>query len=166
MKVLESKFKLKFNNYSLNFNNAVEGIQPFIVSELVQSDKNIILVLNDNKSISIFEKTIKAIKPNLNVKIFPSWDCFPYSDLSPSSQNINTRFEVLTESILNKKNYNLIITSYKNLIMRLPQKEEIKKNLFHLVKGKIYDMNNIINDVTNKGYNHVNLVLEPNGTSV
>ena len=166
MKVLESNFSLKFKNNSCNFNNVVEAVKPFVVSELLADNKNIIIVLDDNKKLYLYEDILKVLIPSINIKLLPSWDCFPYSEISPSSRNINIRFKVLTESVFKNNSSNIIITNFKNLVMCLPQKEEIKENLFHLVRGKTYNIEHIINDISTKGYNHVNLVLEPNEYAV
>ena len=144
MKVLENNFKLKFKNKSLNFNNVSEGIKPFVITELIE-EKKIVIVLNDNKLLDLFAKNLRALSPSKNILIFPSWDCFPYSDVSPSNQNINARFLTFSQNLVNK-NVNVIITNYKNLIMLLPNKDEIKKNLFFLQKGMKYNLKNIVNN--------------------
>ena len=162
MQVLENNFKLNFNNSSFNFYNASEGILPFVVAEILDNSKKIIIVLRDNKYLIPFENSLKAITGLKNILIFPSWDCFPYSNVSPSNHNINARFKVLSDSLLNENTSKVIITSFKNLVMLLPNKKEVKNNIFLLEKNKEYNLKRIINDISSRGYNQVNLVLEPN----
>ena len=108
MKVLENNFKLNFKNNSFNFYNASDGIIPFIISEILQNKKKIVIALSDNKYLKPFAKTLSAITGINNILIFPSWDCFPYSDVSPSNYNINIRFKVLTEILFQKNDYKII----------------------------------------------------------
>ena len=166
MKVLENNFKLNFNNNSFNFYNSSEGIFPFVVSEILDNSKKNIIVLRDNKCLIPFEKSLKAITGLKDILIFPSWDCFPYSNISPSNQNINTRFKVLSDILLNENTTKVIITSFKNLVMLLPNKQEVKSNIFFLKKNKEYSLKKIINDISARGYSQVNLVLEPNEYAV
>ena len=72
MQVLENNFKLNFNNNSFNFYNASEGIFPFVVSEILDNSKTIIIVLRDNKYIIPFENSLKAITGLKNILIFPA----------------------------------------------------------------------------------------------
>ena len=162
MKVLENNFKLNFKNNSFNFYNASDGIIPFIISEILQNKKKIVIALSDNKYLKPFAKTLSAITGINNILIFPSWDCFPYSDVSPSNYNINIRFKVLTEILFQKNDYKIIITNFKNLTMLLPNKGEVISNIFYLEKNKEYNLKDTINTLSSRGYNHVNLVLEPN----
>ena len=166
MKVLENNFELKFKNSSFNFNNSSDGIIPFVISEIVQNKKRIVIALSDNKYLKPFEKTLSALTGINNILIFPSWDCFPYSDISPSNHNINARFKVLTETLFKEKDNKIIITNFKNLIMLLPNKNEVIKNIFYLEKNKEYNLKQTISDLSARGYTHVNLVLEPNEYAV
>ena len=162
MKVLENNFELNFKNNSFNFYNASDGIIPFVISEILQHKKKIVIALSDNKHLKPFAKTLSAITEINNILIFPSWDCFPYSNISPSNYNINIRFKALTEILFQKNDNKIIITNFKNLSMLLPNKDEVISNIFYLEKNKEYNLKKTINTLSSIGYNHVNLVLEPN----
>ena len=69
MKVLENNFELKFKNSSFNFNNSSDGIIPFVISEIVQNKKKIVIALSDNKYLKPFEKTLSALTGINNILI-------------------------------------------------------------------------------------------------
>ena len=46
--------------------------------------------------------------------------------------------------------------------MLLPNKSEVISNIFYLEKNKEYNLKDTINILSSRGYNNVNLVLEPN----
>ena len=162
MKVLENNFKLNFKNNAFNFYNASDGIIPFVISEILQDKKKIVIALSDNKHLKPFAKILSALTGINKILIFPSWDCFPYSDVSPSTYNINIRFKALTKILFQQDDYKIIITNFKNLTMLLPNKDEVINNIFYLEKNKEYNIKDTISTLSSIGYNHVNLVLEPN----
>ena len=55
MKVLENNFKLNFKNNSFNFYNASDGIIPFVISEILQNKKKIVIALSDNDKVQLIQ---------------------------------------------------------------------------------------------------------------
>ena len=162
MKLLENKFKLVFNNNSFNFSNVSRGVKPFLLADLINktTDDCTLIVLSNNTVLNSYLKILKKITNKSNIFILPSWDCLPYDNFSPSKQNINERFKVFIDS--NNKSQKVIITTYKSLAMLLPNKDEVNSKKIDFKVGKEYEVKKIITNINSKGYNHVNLVLEPN----
>ena len=162
MKLLENKFKLAFKNYSFNFSNVSKGVKPFLLADLINksTDDCALIVLSNNAILNSYLKILKNITNKSNIFILPSWDCSPYDNFSPSKQNINERFKVFIDS--NNKSQKVIITTYKSLAMLLPNKDEVNSKKIDFKVGNEYEVKKIITNINSKGYNHVNLVLEPN----
>ena len=162
MKVLENKFKLTFRNNSFAFSNVSRGVKPFLLANLINnlSKGSILIILDNDKELNSYLKIIKKLINNNNIYALPSWDCSSYDNFSPSKQNINERFKVFTNSA--KKCKKVILTSYKSIAMLLPNKDEIDNKLILFESGKDYDVEKTITNINSKGYNQVNLVLEPN----
>ena len=162
MKLLENKFKLAFKDNSFNFSNVSKGVKPFLLVDLINiiPDRCTLIVLSNDEDINSYLKIIKRTTNNNNIFVLPSWDCSPYDNFSPSKQNINERFKVLIDN--NNKSQKVIFTSYKNITMLLPNRDEVNSKKIHFEVGKDYEIEKLITNINSKGYNQVNLVLEPN----
>jgi len=162
VKVLENKFNLDFKENTFNFNNVSKGIEPFLISNLAEKyfKKNLLIVLENDFQLNNYKTILDQLLPNQKVMTFLSWENTPYDYISPNKQNINNRFKVLIDK--NSSNYSILLTSYTSLIMLLPSKKDIIQNLNYIEKGKEYNTENFIYDLTDNGYDHVSLELEPN----
>ena len=164
MKILEENFKLKFLNNEFLFYNAASGIQPFIIENLhlLFSNKKILIILDNNEEITKYLPTIKRIIKNETLLEFPSWDCSPYDDMSPTKTVINKRFKTLKYESGKISNSYIILTTVDALLQKVPLTKDIEKLILRLQVSELYDLSKIRKDLQNIGYKNVNLVLEPN----
>ena len=86
--------KNKFiENYSKEF-------QAFALSKIFEvSDKSThVHLLSREGELEQFSDNIKFFNNELDVIVYPSWDCFPYSNISPRKEIVSKRYSALRAS--------------------------------------------------------------------
>ena len=164
MQILNSNFNFSFDKGNFYFSRVAEGIEPFIISETCRffENKNILVILKNNQQILSYSKIINKNLKNFNILLFPSWDCSPYDTTSPDQMLISKRFKAIRSFFQNRQSNNLIITSLKSLLLKIPPIQETIINTTKLQEGKNYQTYEVINILNELGYNRVELVLAPN----
>ena len=126
MQILNSNFNFSFDKGNFYFSRVAEGIEPFIISETCRffENKNILVILKNNQQILSYSKIINKNLKNFNILLFPSWDCSPYDTTSPDQMLISKRFKAIRSFFQNRQSNNLIITSLKSLLLKIPPIQE------------------------------------------
>ena len=100
-----------FKNYSKEF-------QAFALSKVFEiSDESIHIHLFDREGdLKQFSENIKFFNRQIEVIIFPSWDCLPYSNTSPRKEIISKRYSALRASKSEDKNRKIILMSLDSIL--------------------------------------------------
>lgn len=138
----------------------------YFLHKVQKENSNILLVLNDEKSINIISEQLSFFCPNREIIVFPSWDCAPYDLISPNSANLVARVKCLINLVDAKKNNLIILTNVVNLIQKLPPQDFLKN-----ISRKIYSSEEIKRDHLLKillelGYRRVDVACDPGNFAV
>ena len=147
------------------FSNVNEGIKPFLLKELnnAYSEQNIMVILNNNSEIDQYYDLFKNYFNCNNILKFPSWDIVPYEETSPSQVILNERFKSLNNILINdnkKKSY-LVLTNVDSVLQLLPLKLLLKNNYFEVKIKQNLSLEILNSNLYSKGYERVEIVLEP-----
>lgn len=93
----------------------------FVISNLT-SDK-IMFIASDEAKLAAIEEQIKFFSPNVNIIVFPSWDCAYYDKISPNIAVLTQRIAAMNQMLEAKKA--ILLTSAKAIIQKLPPKDLI-----------------------------------------
>ncbi len=164
MKILEENFNLQFEENKFLFNNTSKGIFPFLLENLQNyfNKEKILVIVDTNEEIEEYISIIKKISGKKNLLDFPSWDCLPYDEISPTKTVLNKRFKIFKLNIKDNKNSCTIFTTVDSLIQKVPLKKNIEDQILKFEASKSYNISHISSELQNVGYKKVNLVLEPN----
>src|SRR5947208_9418913 len=70
----------------LDLVGAPEGFDALVMADVVRARKGLsVFVARDGARISAFTDAFRFFAPNIEVLIFPAWDCLPYDRIGPSA---------------------------------------------------------------------------------
>ena len=117
--------KNKFTeNYSKEF-------RAFALSKIFEnSDKSMhVHLLSREGELKQFSDNIKFFNNELDVIVYPSWDCFPYSNISPRKEIVSKRYSALRASKRKSQNRKIILMSIDSILQKIvPITENIVKS--------------------------------------
>ena len=94
------------NKFIKNFN---KDFQAFALSKIFENCDGLmhIHLCSREGELKQFSENIKFFNKQVEVIIFPSWDCLPYSNISPRKEIISRRYSALRASRREDKNEDL-----------------------------------------------------------
>ncbi|CDZ16404.1 Transcription-repair coupling factor [Candidatus Johnevansia muelleri] len=147
----------KFKNYSLK-NIPIYAWGLFIISLIKQSENySIVIITNENFIINKIKKAIIFLNINeLLIIYFIEFNSFPYHSASQNRNIVLSRISTLYKLKNNKK---ILLLTIKNLMQRIPIKENINKYL-KLKLGQHITPKNLKLYINNMGYRKVKSIIE------
>ena len=126
-------------NYSKEF-------QAFALSKVFEiSDESIHIHLFDREGdLKQFSDNIKFFNRQIEVIIFPSWDCLPYSNTSPRKEIISKRYSALRASKSADKNRKIILMSLDSILQKIIPINEIFSKSFFLCTDQDVNFRSLI----------------------
>ncbi|AHA27958.1 transcription-repair coupling factor [Candidatus Liberibacter americanus] len=153
---------IKDYNKNINISHVVPGSEAFVIAEIAISGQSVVYIDSDERSLLKIKEIIKFINPEINVMIFPSWDCLPYDRVSPSPNIMADRFACFSHflSFNPQKETCIILTTVSALMLRSIYPIMSDSYKFLLRSGDKIEMTNIINKLEINGFQRVNTVYE------
>lgn len=88
---------------------------------------------------------------------FPAWETLPTENIAPSPDIVGERYRALRELSVAKKPH-IILSSLQACLQKLILPKNFNALYLHLVKGKTYAFNSLIEQLTQMGYQRCSLV--------
>lgn len=163
------------NNQSLNAVSTIYGV-PFgqMAFELADNAINAqrqfgqnalaLHVCIDEANANELAAIIRFFKPEISVLIFPAWDCLPYDRISPKADIMGQRMSVLTE--LNARQSAktakplIVLTTVNAYTQKVPPQYALEGTSLALQKGSRIDQNDLVQFLTNNGFERTETVRE------
>ncbi len=140
--------KNKFiENYSKEF-------QAFALSTIFEnSDKSLhIHLLSREGELKQFSDNLKFFNNELDVIVYPSWDCFPYSNISPRKEIVSKRHSALRASKRKSQNRKIILMSIDSILQRIVPVTESNVKSFSIDINQEVDFSRLIEWLEKIGY--------------
>ena len=110
--------------------------RAFALSRIFESSDKAthIHIISREGELQQFSDMLKFFNNKVEVIIYPSWDCLPYSNISPGKEIISKRNSALMASLMaserEDKHSKIVLLSVDSVIQKIvPVKEILKKNL-------------------------------------
>jgi transcription-repair coupling factor (superfamily II helicase) len=165
--ICENKKRIHANGLKGSFKSFLisllkERLQsPFVV--ITPSIKEAEVLWNDLQFF-LKEDISNGIKEHSKSLLFPPWDTFPFSTISPSQENICQRLEVLY--LLSKGFSPVIITTPHALMQKVMPGQYLEQTVESIFTGLEIDRDRLIGKMIDGGYTRVSLVEERGDYSV
>ena len=140
--------KNKFiENYSKEF-------QAFALSKIFEnSDKSLhIHLLSREGELKQFSDNLKFFNNELDVIVYPSWDCFPYSNISPRKEIVSKRHSALRASKRKSQIRKIILMSIDSILQRIVPVTESNVKSFSIDINQEVDFSRLIEWLEKIGY--------------
>ncbi|MDC3080743.1 transcription-repair coupling factor [Paracoccaceae bacterium] len=139
------------NKFIKNYN---KEFQAFALSKVFEnSDKLIHIHLFEREGeLKQFSENIKFFNRQVEVIIFPAWDCLPYSSISPRKEIISMRYSALRASKREDKKRKIILLSLDSILQKIIPINEIFSKKVFLRTDQDMDLSSLIEWLEKMGY--------------
>lgn len=140
--------------YNKNVLNFIDGFDVFSLPYLFEKITGLkIVILEDMTLADKVCSNIKFVYPNIDIQIYPEWDCFCYDVNSPSVEISAQRTRVLSELVFDENiNEKIIITTINALANYTLHKSFIHDNVINFNVGCEYDIGDLALKLSSLGY--------------
>ncbi|MEZ5934685.1 MAG: transcription-repair coupling factor [Alphaproteobacteria bacterium] len=149
---------------------AVDGLDALYLAELAKKTHGQGLTLHvarDAPRATQVADRIAFYAPELDVAVLPAWDCLPYDRVSPNSDVMARRLEVLARLLgQGARRPDLLIVTVNAFLQKLPTAEVIRSGLFTAKAGERIDRDQLLTCLARNGYRRSGTVVEPGDYAV
>lgn len=114
--------------------------------------KQIIYLAGGENRAEQIARALKSLAPNIEVELFPPWDCLPYDSMSPSREAMGRRMSILRRMSEPAKGKRMLITSSAAVIQRVPPRSIWKQACLHLTTGEAFSQDELEFYLNRAGY--------------
>ena len=146
----------------LDLIGAPEGFDALVMADVVKARKNLaVFVARDGSRLSAFVDAFRFFAQNVEVLIFPSWDCLPYDRVGPSAGVAAQRMATLSrlaEGLDAKPR--LLVTTVPALVQRVPPIKAVKRASYSAKAGNSVEISDLETYFAVNGYSRASTVSE------
>ncbi|MGI9419382.1 MAG: transcription-repair coupling factor [Geminicoccaceae bacterium] len=148
---------------------AVDGLDARYLAEQAKADGQglTLHVARDAPRADQIKERIAFYAPDLDVAVLPAWDCLPYDRVSPNSDVMARRLEVLSRLLgQGGQPPDFLIVTVNALLQKLPTADVIRSGLFAAKAGEKIDREQLLTCLARNGYRRAGTVVEPGDYAV
>jgi len=117
-------------------------------------------IAQDDARLYTLKDAISFFNPELDIILFPAWDCQPYDRVGPNNDIVSQRIDALTRLLSKPKRSRLILTTANALLQRVLARDILRDMSLSLARGDENPMGNILTFLSNSGYRRSDQVTE------
>jgi len=148
----------------LDLVGAPEGFDALVMADLVKARKNLsVFVARDGARLSAFVDAFRFFAPDVEVAIFPAWDCLPYDRIGPSAGVAAQRMATLSRLAdlpKDPRKARLLVTSVPALIQRVPPMSAVMGASYSAMVGNSVQIADLERYFAVNGYQRASTVSE------
>jgi len=143
--------------------NAREGLEArYLADRLVRGRaRQILHIARDLDRARQLAELARFFAPELDILIFPAWDCLPYDRISPNPQLMAERLLTLARLAEPSAGPRLVLTTVNAVLQRVPARETVLAGHLVIETGKRLDREALAARLERDGYRRVGTVVEP-----
>ncbi len=147
----------------LELTGAPEGFDALAVADIARARGGLsVFVARDGGRASAFVDALRFFAPEIEVLLFPSWDCLPYDRMGPSPGVSAQRMATLARLARGEadKTPRLLVTQAPALMQRVPPREALKRASYLAKAGQNVDTAELERYFAVNGYMRASTVSE------
>ncbi|MEK6217538.1 MAG: transcription-repair coupling factor, partial [Boseongicola sp.] len=146
----------------ITISGAPEGFDAtLILSELARSQGVVCHIARDDKRMAAMHEALAFFAPDLDVVMFPGWDCLPYDRVSPNADISATRMATLAALIEGTAKRFVVLTTLNAATQRVPARALLKEAAFTAQVGDRVDEAGLRAFLVRMGFVQAPTVTEP-----
>ncbi|MGF9756468.1 helicase-related protein [Microvirga sp. 0TCS3.31] len=124
-----------------------------LIEQVVNDDqRQLIYIAGGENRAEQIALALKGLAPDVDVFLFPPWDCLPYDSTSPSREAMGRRMSILRRMSEPAKGKRLLITSSAAVVQRVPPRSIWKQAGLHLATGEAFSQDELEAYLHRAGY--------------
>lgn len=141
---------------------AVEGYDSLLIGEFTRRHRDVIHISRDTNGAARIQEQLAFFCPDVEVLMFPGWDCLPYDRVSPQNEVTAQRIETLTRLLAEPlpAKPRLVLTTSASVAQRVPPRAALKDASLVIQKGGEYERDSLIQFLIHNGYGRRETVRE------
>ncbi|THD63052.1 transcription-repair coupling factor [Phenylobacterium sp.] len=147
----------------LDLVGAPEGFDALVMADVVRARKGLtVFVARDGARLSAFAEAFRFFAPEVEVLIFPAWDCLPYDRIGPSAGIAALRMTTLSRLVdgADDKTPRLLMTTVPALLQRVPPQSSVKRAGYSAKVGNVVEIADLEAYFAINGYQRASTVSE------
>ncbi|MEP5762555.1 MAG: transcription-repair coupling factor [Litoreibacter sp.] len=146
----------------ITLSGAPEGYDAkLLVDELGKTQKPVIHVARDDKSLAAMRAALNFFAPDVTVLDFPAWDCLPYDRVSPNADVAAARMATLAGLIQGIPGPYVVLTTLAAAMQKVPCGTTLKGSSFTATVGQNLDEKALREFFVRMGFSQSPTVMEP-----
>ena len=106
------------------------------------------------------------LPPDIEVLVFPAWDCLPYDRVSPRAEVIAQRITTMAAIATTANQPRIVLTTVNASLQKIIPKETIIQTSLIAKPGQILDIEHIQNFLSENGFSRSGTVVDPGDYAV
>jgi transcription-repair coupling factor (superfamily II helicase) len=142
---------------------APEGHDARVLADLARAAgrAGLLHVAVDDARAARLADAVAFFAPELEVVVFPAWDCLPYDRVSPNPDIVGRRIEALTRLLEPAPGARLVVATVNALLQRVAPRAALAGAGFRAAKGGRVDVDALMAFLARNGYVRSQTVREP-----
>ncbi len=139
---------------------APEGHDAQVLGSLVAGGlvPNLLHVCRDDSRVDQFLTALGFFVPEVEVLVFPAWDCLPYDRVSPHADLLSRRIDVLSRLAETPTSRRIVLTTVSALTQRVPPRQTFAARVLRLSAGTRIATAGLIQFLQDNGYHRTDTV--------
>jgi transcription-repair coupling factor (superfamily II helicase) len=146
---------------SITLAGAPEGHDARLLVELVaREQRDLLHIAIDDGRMARLADLVAFHEPELEIVLFPAWDCLPYDRVSPNIEIVGQRIAALARLMAPAEKPRLIIATVNAAAQRVPPHDLIRRSALEIDVGGRADVDFLQLFFAENGYNRAETVRE------
>ncbi|MBL4720731.1 MAG: transcription-repair coupling factor, partial [Alphaproteobacteria bacterium] len=143
-------------------NGTPEGGRALALCELFHAadGRSIIHVARDDSSMARLAHALPFFAPNIDLLVFPAWDCLPYDRVSPNTEILSRRLDTLAK-LATSTSPVVILTTVSAILQKVPKRDTYANASISGVVGDEIVVEGLLAFLEGNGYTRAGTVREP-----
>jgi transcription-repair coupling factor (superfamily II helicase) len=118
-------------------------------------------VARDDAHMAALAGMLRFAAPDIEVVLFPAWDCLPYDRVSPNAEIVARRLDVLSRLAHRVPDHAIVLTTVSAVLQRVPPRAELADATLSARVGEEIPQARLADFFTSNGYHRAGTVREP-----
>ncbi|MGY8960604.1 MAG: transcription-repair coupling factor, partial [Alphaproteobacteria bacterium] len=122
--------------------------------------RSVIHVARDDASMAQLAQALPFFAPNINILVFPAWDCLPYDRVSPNTEILSRRLDTLATLAVSNDPI-VLITTISAILQKVPKRATYEGAIISGAIGDSIVVEQLLAFLEGNGYIRAGTVREP-----
>ena len=150
----------------ITLSEAPEGLDALAIAELARlaydKGRDLCHIARNDARVETISDALAFFAPDIEVLVFPAWDCLPYDRVSPKPTILSARMDTLSRLVRDKPSApRLILTTINAVLQRTPPQSLARTSVFEAQKGDQINEYALLKYLETNGYHRTDQVSEP-----